>query len=97
MQGEHGVAEPQGVGMFHGASDNKALIVSGCTSVHPYKYDVFLCSATFPPKTACAQHSALRRAGFLCFAKRLRRLLTCANSQRPTSRPRLAGVITSAA
>ena len=25
--------------MLHGASDNKALIVSGCTSVHPYKYD----------------------------------------------------------
>ena len=41
MQGEQGVAEPQGVGMLHGASDNKALIVSGCTSVHPYKYDVF--------------------------------------------------------
>ncbi len=63
---QEGVAEPQDVGMLHGASDNKALIVSGCTSVHPYKYDVFLCFAT--------------PSGFLCKAERLRRLLTCDNS-----------------
>ena len=46
--GAQGVAEPQDVGMLHGASDNKALIVSGCTSVHPYKYDDSLSSATSP-------------------------------------------------
>ena len=37
-----GVAEPQDVGMLHGASEHKALRVSGCTSVHPYKYDEFI-------------------------------------------------------
>ena len=25
--------------MLHGASERKALRFSGCTSVHPYKYD----------------------------------------------------------
>ena len=34
-----GVAEPLDVGMLHGASERKALRLSGCTSVHPYKYD----------------------------------------------------------
>ena len=61
IQHPEGVAEPQDVGMLHGVSERKALRFSGCTSVHPYKYDVFLCSATSPgPK-----HLGLRRRGRL--------------------------------
>ena len=38
--------------MLHGASERKALRFSGCTSVHPYKYDVFFMFCNIPRSEA---------------------------------------------
>ena len=38
--------------MLHGASERKALKFSGCTSVHPYKYDDIFKFCNIPKGTA---------------------------------------------
>ena len=42
------VAELRSVGMLRGASDVKALTISGCTTVHPYVRIVIASFATAP-------------------------------------------------